>query len=234
MKNFIFAFLSLITFTIGYSQNPPPVLFTTPNNAAYFDDLVAENNKFGRVVYANQRNDSAFKNLYLFDDTQGFIDIYTKDGKGFKVPNANFELMKQQLEVILDDGNIFTFDTSSIDYFVKNNKKYVFVDNVTRPLHEELMKTDKVILLKGYKIIKKEAMTNPLTNEVTKPAFYAKDEVYFLSIDSKVLEIPNRFNKFLNLFDDKSAEIKKYVNANDLSIDEDVDLKKIISYYNTL
>lgn len=210
-----------------------PVSFTSQNNSSILRNLVNENDNYGRVVMGYNRSNDRYS-IQLFDSEEGIVNIYTKDGKAYKIPEINYDLVTQQLFARLEDGKFFNFDVNNVDYFVKNNKKYVFVENAARPLHEEILVVKDVKLLKGFKILKKEAMTNPLTNEVTEPAHYVKDEVYFMKSNDGYIEVPKKEKKFVKMFDDKKDEIKDYIKSNDLSVKDENDLVRIIQYSSTL
>jgi len=213
-----------------------PVLFTTPNNASYFENLISENQKFGRVVYSNDRYNDAVRDVFLFEEDVKYVNVYTKDGKGFKVPNANYNLVSQQLQVQLEDGKVFSFDTSNIKYFENGGRKYILLPNVPKKLHEVVSNTGKITLLKGFELTRKQAMTNPLTNEITEPAKFVKDPIYYIQTqkNDKLIKLSQKGRKFAKDFPDHNEEIKEFLDRSRLSVKDEDDLIRIINYYNTL
>lgn len=61
-----------------------------------------------------------------------------------------------------------------------------------------------------------------------------KDKLYLVKNDSDLIEIPTKKKKFYSIFDSKANSIKAYMEENKLGHKKVKDLKKIITYYNTL
>jgi len=209
--------------------------FTQPDNATLLKNTIYDNDKFGRVVYANDRYDDDAQDVFLFDEPE-FVNIYTIDGKGYKVPKANYNLVAQQLQVDLEDGRIFNFDISNIKYFENKGHKYILLPNVTKKIREVVSYTGKLVLLKGFELTKKPAMTNPLTNQVTEPAKYVKNPIYYIQLQNgdKFIELSQKERKFAKDFPDHNEEINEFLERSRLSVKNEVDLIRIVNYYNTL
>ncbi|WP_053971525.1 hypothetical protein [Mangrovimonas sp. ST2L15] len=224
MKNFIYLTVLLLTCQVGFAQL---------SNTAILENVLDENTKFGRFV--NSRGESgSVKDAYLFDDTNGKVEIFTREGKAYSFKDVNFNLSKQELSVPLDGGKSFTFNNADIRYFQKGNRKFVFIPGQSKPLHEIVFKGEKGSLFKKFDLELKQAMTNPLTNEITKPAYYTKEEVLVLRRDNQVFELPSKKKRFLEAFGDDSSKIAKYIKSNNLSLKNSNDIIKVVEYYNTI
>ena len=230
----IFLFLTIVlgAQSITSQGGVAPGQLGNSSNVAILRDIVNSNDNYGRVVMNNDRKNNRYS-LNLFDNN-GMVQIYVKSGKAYKIANTNYDLVSQQLFSTIDTDQLFSFDVSTIDYIIKENKKFIFIENSARPLHEEIISTEDWKLLKGFDIVKKEAMTNPLTNEITKPAHYVMKEKYFLKSDTKYIELPNKEKKFVRIFSEKENDIKTFIKKNDLSVKAEGDLVRIVQYASTL
>jgi len=69
-----------------------------------------------------------------------------------------------------------------------------------------------------------------------KPANYkrVKDELYIALEDNSLVKVSKNKNRFFSTFGDKQSDIKSYMKKNRLNYKNLKDLKKTISYFNTL
>ena len=92
-------------------------------------------------------------------------------------------------------------------------------------------------LLCKEKILFKPEVKPKSSFDTYKPAeFKRKKDIYYIKFKEKdlVFELSTRKSKFLNVFNDHSGAVKKFIKDEKLNIKDKNDLIKIFDYYNTL
>ena len=87
------------------------------------------------------------------------------------------------------------------------------------------------------KIVKKYYPPKKAQNSFEKDvlaSFVDRSEYYLVSQDGKFQEFGSSKKKRLKLFNDRQAEIKKYVSNGRLDLTEEEDLMKVVKYYDTI
>lgn len=91
------------------------------------------------------------------------------------------------------------------------------------------------ILLKEKVVFKKEKIqTTGYGNYVPPTMERSKDKLYISFGDNYAMELPTKKSAILSLFGNTSKEIESFVNKNNLSFKNKIDLRTIIVYYNSL
>jgi hypothetical protein len=149
---------------------------------------------------------------------QDYMEIDTNGKIGFFVPAVEF-----RFDVIFTDLNAtyraFEFESLKFGFF--------------RVLAH---KDDSYILSREY--IKLNPEVKPKSNfDSHKPAkFQNKSDTYYIKFSGKdvVVELPTSKNNFYSVFGNHEDAIKSFIKKQKLSIDEENDLVKIFTFYNTL
>lgn len=146
--------------------------------------------------------------------------------------------VKKDLAAPITDAKVMTRNPNI--YVKINNKLFIYADpndGVRRPgYYLVLFEGENVDL---YKKISKEfvegmAATTSLTRDI--PSSYKEKEGYFL-FDKKAnsfKEFPNSKNAKFSLFNDKKKELKNYSKEENLNINREYSLIKLVEYYNSL
>ncbi|OAD90556.1 hypothetical protein A7A78_14705 [Aequorivita soesokkakensis] len=89
-------------------------------------------------------------------------------------------------------------------------------------------------LYKKTKAVYKEPRKGQTTYERDTPPSFAKNVTYYLVQNGTFYEVPSSKSKMLKMMDKKKTEIKAYMNENDLDLDKEGDLIKVVSYFDSL
>jgi hypothetical protein len=84
------------------------------------------------------------------------------------------------------------------------------------------------------KIIVKKPDYNPNLNMGSRDTKILKSFEYYYSKNNQVFRLSSLSRKVIPVFGARSAEMKKFIDDNSLSADDEVELTKIFEYYNTL
>ncbi|MDX1828566.1 MAG: hypothetical protein R3342_03370 [Lutibacter sp.] len=99
---------------------------------------------------------------------------------------------------------------------------------------EVLLNRKKSTLYKKYTVTLTPAKKAKSSYETDHPARFNKSYSYFYKLNTEILEIPKKKKLFINIFGDKSQQIKKFIKSKKLKPTRENDLIKIFNYYNTL
>jgi hypothetical protein len=89
-------------------------------------------------------------------------------------------------------------------------------------------------LYKKTKAVFKEPVEAKSSYQSNTPASFEKSTTYYLMQNGTLLELPTNKNKLLKALDLKKEEIKKYVKDNNLDVDKEGDLIKVVTYFDSL
>jgi hypothetical protein len=130
--------------------------------------------------------------------------------------------------------------TKSPDVYVKIlNDIFVFVPyqgGIEEGGYFEVLQEGKKIAL-YKKQIKDFTPEKKATSSITKkvPAQFKDKPVYYLvTKNGKFYQLPRSRNKKLKVFGEKEKEMKKYVKTNDLNLNEEKDLLRAVTHFDTL
>lgn len=138
--------------------------------------------------------------------------------------------------------------------FIKNNRIFYLEKRLGNEIFFESLKTnykvyslnDKLLYFKVDFKGKNSLLTKqtidfieekePKTgyDQRTPPNFKKRDDEFYLAKNNELKLISSKKKKFYPLFGNRATEIKIYVKKNKLNIKKNKDLKKIITYYNSL
>jgi len=66
------------------------------------------------------------------------------------------------------------------------------------------------------------------------PPSFTKNVKYYLVEDGSFLEMPSRKSKVIKMMDKKKTEIKAYIKDNDINMNKEADMIKLVSYFDSL
>ena len=142
--------------------------------------------------------------------------------------------IKESLDTPDDDAKVLT---KSPDIYVKiQNDIFVFVPYKGGieggGYFKVLFEGNKYDLFKKLKkdFSPEKKATTSITRDIP-PKFTDKPVYYIVTRDGKFYELPSNRKKKLKVFSDNMDLVKSYVNKNGLDLNDEVDLLKVIRYY---
>jgi hypothetical protein len=235
MKN-IFLFLFLLSVTV-YAQESVSLVnsdFTTSAS--------------GGVWTKKSSKPSLVKgSSYLFDKWNNKSKIYSIDNRTQVVTYLNYNLRTGNFESKLinvsgiitsfSSDSVFVFDSNSIKKVVLNNKHLVKVNNPESSKNEFMefiSKTSSFDLYKLSYLSVVEGKLNPLTQQAMSDDKYVINSKYFIQEDNKVFVFKLRKGTLLKKFGKQKKIVNDFILSNNLNIKNDLHLKRIFTYYNSL
>lgn len=173
--------------------------------------------------------------FYLFPDFKGQYKVISKNGDSFNLLNLNYNLKTKTLETFVSKDSVFQYDLGQIGYVLANSNKYkVNSDGNLKGLSLEVYNSEKVQFFKYFYIISEKAVINPMTNVIISEAEYIHVFAYYLYLNGKEVKIKLNKNDVLNALIDKKNAVKEYVKSNKLVYSSEMDICKILKYYESI
>ncbi len=170
--------------------------------------------------------------FYLFEDWKNHAVIYVTGNQSFVLKNINLNLKRNVFETRVAMDSIFTFNFNNIDKFIVNNKVYKnFYYNEDNRVYEMIFESDKLSLLKGFKVELIEGSANPMLNRSRDK--YVRRHDYFIKSDNTIKPFKLKRSKIKKLMGDDTEKLKKietYIKNNKLSYKKEDDVRKILEY----
>jgi hypothetical protein len=169
--------------------------------------------------------------FYLYEKWSQSSTIETKSGKKYVMSNLNFDLDEEKFLSKLSKDSVYIYQ--NLSRVIINNRIF---KNIDGKFYQTLSDKGGVVLLKNFSGKLKNPVVNQMTNQIVKPAEYVKVEKYFIQKDGEDILVRLRLkkSKILKALYDKQEEVKAFVSKNNLSYDNEIDVIKIVNYYNTL
>ena len=173
---------------------------------------------------------------YLFDNWDGLFVIESKQNAKFKIHNLNYNITRRTLESKVSKDSVYQFDAVNINNFKRGNDKYAFFNvNNEEQLCHVVYASDKVTLIKAFKLEITKQQVNPMTQEVLVKSKYVRKESYLIKNQNNPFrEIGLKKNAILKFMGDKSKQVEQFASDSKLSFNSEKDLFSIFQYYNTL
>ena len=183
-------------------------------------------------------DDSYSGSNYLFNSWSNNAEVYDLKGKGYKLTNCNFNVASNTMEAMLDksEDKTFAFNSKDVSKIKIGNKNFVkkTLNNNPNYLLEEIIKGDKMTLLKSYSAVIVPGNVNPMTQKKLNKDKISINSSYYVDRDGSLEEIKLKKSSVLKIMSDKKDELKSFLSENKLSFKEDDDVKKIFRYYNSI
>jgi len=182
-------------------------------------------------------------NFYLHDEWQyGYFimtDGYTSDEYQLKydLENHNLEIMVKNKTKVLDLGRLDSFKWFDIE----NNRTSIFsncdnfkIDEIPLIGVFEILYMGKVSLLSKTEFKIKKATYNIALDIGDRSDKVLKQKEYYYSSDNNVYELGTSKSDIMEVFIDKSEEIKRFIGEEKLKLKKENDLIKAFAFYNSL
>lgn len=162
------------------------------------------------------------------------------DNKPFLV---RYNAKDDRIEVQLEGGKFLSLDNQKRDYRVvlkETGTAYqtLYSEGVRMPgYYIEVVKGNKVSVYK--KQVKKfvEGKKASENYGLEKPPYFMDPQnIFFIQLDAegKIQELPKRKKSFIKLFKANEGTVKKYLNDHKINLSNESDIKKVVTYINTL
>ncbi|AFL80360.1 hypothetical protein Aeqsu_0857 [Aequorivita sublithincola DSM 14238] len=135
----------------------------------------------------------------------------------------------ENYSALIKDPNIFVKIVKDIYVFVPlngSNEKGGYFNVLSDGKTYDLYKKTTAVFREP-----KKART---TYEKDMPPSFVKTTIYYLVQNGTFLEMPNSKSKVLKMMSNKKDEIKDYIKQNNLDIDKEADMIKLVSYFDSI
>lgn len=211
---------------------------------------ISTTSKWGQQIFLSDVNGQAFVNIYegingsVYDQTAyQLAKITLKDGRVYNDVKARINLLEHEVNFIASNGQegFLGKGMASEIAYVENDasvqQSKVFqcgfppIDNQNRISFYQILLNGKTSLLKSvYKAVQER--NNDMSGERFKE--FATYENMYLLKEGTMTRIKKDKSSLLVLFQDKKEAIAKYMEDQKLNLKNEVHLKALIQYYNTL
>jgi len=155
---------------------------------------------------------------------------------------ARYNAKDDEIEVQLAEDKILVLDNSRRDYtmvFRDNDLTYTTLYNEGKKMpgyYVKVVTTDEISVYKKQAkrfVEGREAVDNFSKN---KDAYFTEaNETFFIQFgeNGPIEEMPTKRRKFSKLFDSKEDEIDDYIKDNDIDLEEESGIKKVVGFIST-
>ncbi|WP_452228677.1 MULTISPECIES: hypothetical protein [unclassified Lacinutrix] len=176
---------------------------------------------------------------YLYENWINRGEIYDATGKGYNIPNCNFNISSNRIEALLNEDSaekVFVFNTRDLKKVRIGLKTFVNknIDKGQNYLLEVIQEGDKIALYKSHSTLVIVAEVNPMTNQKMGKDKMTVENSYYAEKNGKIQEVKMKKSNLLKLMSNKKREVNSFIKENKISTSKEADLFKIFQYYNTL
>ena len=211
-------------------------IFSQTNMQTDFRSAVSgETTNFGTSFFYNQPNKVVLGSAYLFDEWNNNGEIQTLTGERFLVRNINLNISRNAFEAkINDNDSIFSFNFNNIDQIIINEKKYKnYFSNGDNRVYQLIYNDKNFSLLKGFSVKLVTSSGNPMVNR-SNDKYVKKREYFFRNVNDNLIESfrlnKRSLNKVIHNSPNGSASVLAYIELNDLSYKNELDVVQILTF----
>ena len=211
-------------------------IFSQTNTQTDFRSAVSgETTNFGTSFFYNQPNKVVLGSAYLFDEWNNNGEIQTLTGERFLVRNINLNISRNAFEAkINDNDSIFSFNFNNIDQIIINEKKYKnYFSNGDNRVYQVIYNDKNFSLLKGFSVKLVTSSGNPMVNR-SNDKYVKKREYFFRNVNDNLIESfrlnKRSLNKVIQNSPKGSATVLTYIELNDLSYKNELDVVQILTF----
>ncbi|MDO6597891.1 hypothetical protein Q4512_13275 [Oceanihabitans sp. 2_MG-2023] len=235
MKKLIFIAL-FMSVTISFAQSSTTILPDGGGNNG--SDIQNINGRSGFWINSTISSDLE-GTFYLYNNWINRAEVHDVSGKGYNIPNCNFNVKFNRIEALLDNdktGKVFAFNNRDLTKVKIGRKSFVkkSIDKGQSYLLEVVHEGKEIALFKAYSPTITTTRINPMTQQKM-----GKDKIditssYYVEKNGEIEAIKIKKSSVLKLMANKKEAVKSFIKENKLSVSEDADLFKIFQYYDTL
>ena len=211
-------------------------IFSQTNMQTDFRSAVSgETTNFGTSFFYNQPNKVVLGSAYLFDEWNNNGEIQTLTGERFLVRNINLNISRNAFEAkINDNDSIFSFNFNNIDQIIINEKKYKnYFSNGDNRVYQVIYNDKNFSLLKGFSVKLVTSSGNPMVNR-SNDKYVKKREYFFRNVNDNLIESfrlnKRSLNKVIQNSPKGSATVLAYIELNDLTYKNELDVVQILTF----
>ena len=211
-------------------------IFSQTNTQTDFRSAVSgETTNFGTSFFYNQPNKVVLGSAYLFDEWNNNGEIQTLTGERFLVRKINLNIGRNAFEAkINDNDSIFSFNFNNIDQIIINEKKYKnYFSNGDNRVYQVIYNDKNFSLLKGFSVKLVTSSGNPMVNR-SNDKYVKKREYFFRNVNDNLIESfrlnKRSLNKVIQNSPKGSATVLAYIELNDLSYKNELDVVQILTF----
>ena len=211
-------------------------IFSQTNMQTDFRSAVSgETTNFGTSFFYNQPNKVVLGSAYLFDEWNNNGEIQTLTGERFLVRNINLNISRNAFEAkINDNDSIFSFNFNNIDQIIINEKKYKnYFSNGDNRVYQVIYNDKNFSLLKGFSVKLVTSSGNPMVNR-SNDKYVKKREYFFRKVNDNLIDSfrlnKRSLNKVIQNSPKGSATVLAYIELNDLSYKNELDVVQILTF----
>ena len=211
-------------------------IFSQTNMQTDFRSAVSgETTNFGTSFFYNQPNKVILGSAYLFDEWNNNGEIQTLTGERFLVRNINLNISRNAFEAkINDNDSIFSFNFNNIDQIIINEKKYKnYFSNGDNRVYQVIYNDKNFSLLKGFSVKLVTSSGNPMVNR-SNDKYVKKREYFFRNVNDNLIESfrlnKRSLNKVIQNSPKGSATVLAYIELNDLTYKNELDVVQILTF----
>ena len=203
---------------------------------------ISTTGKFGQQLFLSDVNGQAFTNNYdgiigsVYDHSQYLLaKITLKDGRVYNDVKTRINQLEQEVNFIASNGQEGYLGKGMALEVAYQEKVFQSgfppIDNQNRISFYQILLNGKTSLLKSvYKTIQER--NNEISGERYKE-FTTYENMYLLK-DGSMVRIKKDKSNLLDLLQDKSSTIKKYMIDQKLNLKNETHLIDLVKHYNTL
>ncbi len=225
MKNpFFFLIAAIFPLSIIAQDRVPEVVRTVNVNLQVQENRGEVYNTYVDVEGSPYMNDD-FMPAMLYPDEKLYL--------------ARYNAKDDEIEVQLAEDKILVLDNARRDYkmvFRDSDLTYTTIYNQGEKMpgyYVELVTTDKISVYKKQtkRFVEGREATDNFSKD--KNAYFTQaSEIFFIRLieDGPIVEMPTKRRKFSKLFDSKEDEIDDYIKDNDIDLEEESGIKKVVGF----
>ena len=185
------------------------------------------------------RNNSTVEGSEYLDDKFVEGDLITQNSERYSGVPIRYNAYNDNIEVKLPDGKIYLVADKQIISQVKFNDniliytKYLSTQGEKRGFLFVLYAGECLLYRRNWKEFKAGIPSNGIVSEIPS-RIVDKPEEFYIRIKEKLPMIINSKKDLLWLLQDHSAEIEDFLKKENVKINDDHDLIKVLSYYDSL
>jgi hypothetical protein len=192
-------------------------------------DIVSESGHINNKSEDNQ--DKISGSIYLNDEWVLGAKIHTVDGNIYYPKSINFNVKLEQFVINVAKDSLFTLKKTRVSLIEYDSKAFVIFNNK----YYERLSDGELTILKDYYLTIKPGAVDPISKSKISEDQYLIKSRYYSKKGQIIEELRVSKKNILKLLSkEKINKIKGYIKENNYSVKNDLDLKKILNYYNSL
>lgn len=230
----------MLSASLSFSQTSSSTIIPDGggNNAS---DIQNINSRSGMWIQSTKSNNYE-GTFYLFENWIYKAEVFDIKGKGYDLPNCNFNVKSNRLEALIENdiddknGKIFAFNSADLSKFRIGQKLFVKknTNKGANSMVELIQQGPKVSLYKYYNTTIKTTRINPMTQQKMGRDKIILSPTYFTESEGVMTEVKLKKSAILKIMASNKSEVKSFIKENKLNINEDEDVSKVFKYYNSL